>query len=49
LSSHVEMTPLERAVGLGLSTIIIEPMMMIPKAVVSLANGYYMRLITTTN
>ena len=48
LSSHVKMTPLERAVALKLSTI-IEPMMMIPEAVVSLANGYYMRSITTTN
>ena len=42
------MTPLERAVVLKLSTV-IEPMMMIPEAVVSLANGYYMRSITTTN
>jgi len=48
LSSHVEMTPLESAVALKLSTV-IEPMMMIPEAVVSLANGYYMRSITTTN
>jgi len=48
LSSHVKMTTLEIAVALKLSTV-LEPMMMIIEAVVSLANGYYMRSITTTN